>query len=178
MRVGVQVLGVEQVAAALNSMDREIRRKAMRAALYEGAKVYASAVKRNAPVDSGTLMMSIKPKATTVDWDNPHAGVTIDTKRGGAWYWHFVEFGTRAYSSGERRYSTGAAGGVVGRYKGKTHRAHAATPARSYIRRAADDWYTRNQWREQSRALLARRVAAWQRSQSRARPAGSGRGAA
>lgn len=168
MKVGVQILGVEEMAHALNSMDQEVRRKGLRAVLYEGAKVYASEVKHNAPVDTGTLMMAIKPKAVTVDWDNPHAGVTIDTKRGGAWYWHFVEWGTKAYSTGEKRYSTGSAGGVIGRYKGKVKRAHAATPARPYIRPAADSFYTKSEWEQRGRQILSTRIAAWQRKQARA----------
>lgn len=155
MKVGVKMLGTEELAAALNSMDQEVRRKAMRAVLYEGAKVYATEVKHNAPVDSGTLMMSIKPKNVTVDWDNPHAGVTIDTKRGGAWYWHFVEWG------------------VAGRYKGKVKSGHAGTPARPYIRPAADSFYTKHEYERRGRGILSRRIAAWQRRQARTRIRGA-----
>lgn len=182
----MQILGVEEMAHALNSMDQEVRRKAMRAVLYEGSKVYASEVKRNAPVDSGLLAMSIKPKAVTVDWDNPHAGVTIDTKRGGAWYWHFVEFGTQAVARGAIRYSTGVVNWRVsgqrkrgGRDKsGNIYHAHHATAARPYIRPAGDSFYTRNEWERRGREILSRRIATWKRSQARASNRAASRGPA
>ena len=182
VKVGVKMLGVEELAAGLHSMDQEVRRKGMRAVLYEGAKVYASEVKHNAPVDSGLLAMSIKPKPVTVDWDNPHAGVTIDTKRGGAWYWHFVEWGTKAIGAGQIRYSTGVVNPrVAGQRKrggydksGHMYHAHHATAARAYIRPAGDSFYTRHEWEQRGREILSTRIAAWKRKQARATKASHG----
>ena len=176
MKVGVQVLGVEELAKAMFSMDREVRRKAMRAALYEGAKVYAGEAKRRCPVrkhcrSGGNLMMSIEARPVTVDWDNPFAGVMIKPS---GWYWHFVEFGTRAYEYQERRYTTGVAGGVAGQSRGRVGKSslpgggHAATPAQPFIRPTIDSFYVRHEYERRAREVLSIRVAAWQRKQARA----------
>jgi hypothetical protein len=63
---------------------------------------------------------------------------------------------------GVRGVLTGVAGGRVGQKRGKVKKAHDATPARPYIRKALDDYYVKAAARQAARDITARRVAAWQ----------------
>lgn len=58
-------------------------REAIRPTMENVAREIEADIRRNAPVDSGDLVRSIKRRGTTI---------TIGTD-----YWHFVEYGTRAH---------------------------------------------------------------------------------
>ncbi len=173
-----KVMGVPEFNRAMNSMDGEVGRRTMRQVLFGSAKVYAGAVERRAPKDTGKLKESIGAKPVTTDWE-PYSGVTIKTGRGGAWYWHFPEFGTKTYSEKvqvqihrrkyagqlQTRYTTAGVSLGRQRYPKKPHK---GVPARSYIRRSLDDWATQEAARAVATQIMQRRAVAWARKQAAA----------
>lgn len=96
----VNVTGLKELDAALGTLPEKMQRNVLRAALRAGAKEIADEAKRLAPVKSGRLRDSIRvtsrirygtPTATVV------AGGRGKGKNKGAWYAHFIEYGTAAH---------------------------------------------------------------------------------
>lgn len=95
----VGIKGGEELAAALRELPVKFEVQVMAAALREGAKEIESRAKANVPVRTGKLRDSIKIRRRT----NKRTGyinllVTAgDRKKGGAYYAHMVEYGTKGH---------------------------------------------------------------------------------
>jgi len=103
VKVDVKVNGLAELAAALKQLPAEVASKnggPLRVALRAAARVVADAAEVRAPKDTGRLGRAI---AIQVDRNpgnvterivvRPRAGKSRTDPKG-AWYWHFLEFGT------------------------------------------------------------------------------------
>jgi len=98
MAGGLQITGVEELVKNFDLMGRDAANLA-RGATHKVATVVTKRAKRNAPKSSSRLRKAIKTKRRR-EWKGMFRSDTIvlrgdsraDPK--GAFYWHFVEFGT------------------------------------------------------------------------------------
>lgn len=161
----VELIGANAFAKALPTLGDEVKRRILREIMWDGMKVYARDMQRRVPKITRDLEHAIRAKRVTTTWADPHGGVEILNKTG--WYWHMVEWGTRGYAKGERRYSTGVAGGIPGIYKGRVRGGHHATKAKPYIRPAIDSYYNKWNFLVEAKAIGAQRVEQWRQKVER-----------
>lgn len=93
----INVKGLAQLQAALDSLPAKLERNIMRGALRAGANTLRDAAKANAPADTGALRDSIRTSTRV------RRGVVVarviagGNKKGEPFYAHMVEFGTAAH---------------------------------------------------------------------------------
>lgn len=95
----VNVKGMKELHEALQTLPVKLERNVMRAAINAGARVLRDEARMRAPVKSGELRAGIRVKSSNVKNGTITGGITTaGTKaKPGAWYAHFVEFGTAAH---------------------------------------------------------------------------------
>ncbi|MEO5331320.1 MAG: HK97 gp10 family phage protein [Magnetococcus sp. YQC-5] len=126
---GIHIDGLKEISDAMLKLPQKVAANALRQAVYAGAVVIRNEARQRAPVNTGTLRRSIivrRPKKKT---DRNVQKMEVAVRRGkkyrnqgrrgnlsqDAWYWHFIEFGTKA-----------------------TRRRQYAAPARPFMRPAFD----------------------------------------
>jgi len=126
MSTFVRVDGIEALQNTFNNVAPRVARNLMRATVQQIASNIAKDAKINAPVLSGNLKKAIKAKRKKSEPNTPTSVVYIEQgkdSKNDAFYWRFVEFGTRGYSKGD-----GRAGG-----NGKAKRNIPARPPAPFI---------------------------------------------
>lgn len=88
------ITGLDELQKFLDQLPAKIEANIMRSALAAGARVIGKEAKRNVPVRRGGLRASIRVSSRL-----KNGKVTASVKAGNknAWYWRFVEFGTRPH---------------------------------------------------------------------------------
>lgn len=110
---GSRVEGLEDLAKALREMPKDVRQNGLRAGLRAGAREIQKEAQGRAPVDTGRMRDNVYIKRirelVTELSEGWFVGVRMGPKRrkdkatgkvtkdysNDAWYWRFVEFGTR-----------------------------------------------------------------------------------
>ena len=87
--MNITIRGIEDVQQVLNHIAPKHARALARSAVHAVAADIAKEARKAAPKQSGTLKKSIKAKRRKSHPMKPRSTVNV-----GAWYWHFVEFGT------------------------------------------------------------------------------------
>lgn len=106
VRVSVDLVGMEtRLAAELLSLPGKLQKKALRSAARKAGKIYATAAKARAPVDTGQVRDSIKVRALKRSRGaNASVGVTVGTGAkdyvGDQYYAAFIEYGHRVVLGG------------------------------------------------------------------------------
>ncbi len=90
----VQVKGLADLQRALDQLPAKIEANVMRSALRQGANVIKDEAKAKVPVHLGALRDSIRV-STGMKRGTVKATIKAGDKK--AWYWRFVEFGTKAH---------------------------------------------------------------------------------
>lgn len=106
MSAFVRVEGIEALMNTFNEVAPRVARNLMRSTVLQIATNIAKDAKINAPVLSGNLKKAIKAKRKKSEPNTPTSVVYIEQgkdSKNDAFYWRFVEFGTRGYSKGDRR---------------------------------------------------------------------------
>ena len=101
--VTVRVTGMKELAAKLQSFGPKLARNGLRAAVSAGAEVIRKDVQARAPVDEGTLRRAVYKKQIREESNNTkqtfyvgvRSGKKYQKKKQDAWYWRFLEFGTK-----------------------------------------------------------------------------------
>jgi len=111
--MGSRIEGLEDLARSLREMPKDVRQNALRAGMRAGAVAIQKEAKSRAPVDTGRMQKNIYVKRirelVTELSEGWFVGVRMGPKRtkdkatgkvskdysNDAWYWRFVEFGTR-----------------------------------------------------------------------------------
>lgn len=95
----IHIDGLEELSKTLNDMAPRESVALLRGTTAKIAKNISEDVVANAPVDTGRLRGAVRSRRRRGNQATVEAGVYIDkgTSRAdnnGAWYWHFIEFGT------------------------------------------------------------------------------------
>lgn len=112
MTATVKLQGFAELAAKLKELPQNISKNALRAGVSAGAVVIKNEAKRSVPVDTGTLKRAIYHKQAR-EQSNQYKQVFIVGVKSGkryqkvgkkqrnfdAFYWRFIEFGTRFISA-------------------------------------------------------------------------------
>ena len=92
------VEGLPEIQRALERVAPRESRRILRRALGKMASDMRREIKASAPVDTGTLRRAIRSKLDRGSRESVEASVRITTgrkARDDAWYWRFVEYGTK-----------------------------------------------------------------------------------
>ena len=87
-----KITGGKEIAEALKRLPVEIENKVMTGAVRAGSKVISDRAKALAPVETGALRRSIRPRNPQVKGLEIIGGVRAGNKN--VWYSHLVEYGT------------------------------------------------------------------------------------
>ena len=93
-----EIVGAEELKGILNELAPREANNLMRRATYDMAKDLREDVRAGAPEKTGTLKKAITASRKRGTPGSIEAAVEITkgkSARNDAWYWHFVEFGTR-----------------------------------------------------------------------------------
>jgi HK97 gp10 family phage protein len=97
--VKVEITGLNELNRRLKALGPFIASKVLGGAVNAGAQVIRKDAQSRTPVDTGMLQKSLFVKRLTAK-DFPNAqyivGVRKGKKKEGAFYWRFVEFGTKS----------------------------------------------------------------------------------
>lgn len=96
----LQVTGLEELRDAFADLSQREVANALRAAVHDVAKQMAVDIKAAAPVDSGDLKKSLKPKRRKAGKKGARSDVQSNKSKSAegqpnAFYWKFIEYGTR-----------------------------------------------------------------------------------
>ena len=99
----VKIEGLDELKQAFNDLPREFHRVALRPGVMAAAQVVQKAAKASAPKDTGVLVRSIyrtRDKANSNQVQEAamvgvRSGKRYKKKKQDAYYWRFVEFGTK-----------------------------------------------------------------------------------
>jgi len=93
------VTGLEEVRQTLGQLAPRVATNLMRTVVQDIASKIAKEAKAAAPVRSGNLKKSLKAQRKKGSRTNPQSQVKANSKKAGpggdAFYWKFIEFGTR-----------------------------------------------------------------------------------
>jgi HK97 gp10 family phage protein len=90
--VSFAIAGTDEIKKVLNEIAPNHARNLMRSTIHGIASTIAKDAKQNAPKDSGLLKKNIKAQRKKSPPDAPVSEVLVKN----AFYWRFVEYGTRA----------------------------------------------------------------------------------
>ena len=101
--VTVRVTGMKELAAKLQSFGPKLARNGLRAAVSAGAEVIRKDVQARAPEDTGVLRRAVYKKQIREESNNTkqtfylgvRSGKKYQKKKQDAFYWRFLEFGTK-----------------------------------------------------------------------------------
>lgn len=158
---GMAIEGMEELVQTLNDfMPREARNLA-RSVVHASAGKVRNRMRQRAPKDTGTLRKAITTKRGRGTPTRVFSDVLITKGKGqtnDAWYWHFVEFGTKGYSAGETRRDAG------GKSRGVMRRNVPARSAQPFITPSVEEMRPelprifREEWGKKLEKAIARKA--------------------
>ena len=101
--IEIQVEGLDKLRRALLELPKELHKGPLRASVSAGAKVVQKQAALLAPIDEGTLKKAIYRSRSREGSSSVQEMAIVGVRYGkrfrrrglDAWYWRFIEFGTR-----------------------------------------------------------------------------------
>jgi HK97 gp10 family phage protein len=87
--------GHKEIVAALRELSAKMEKKVLSQALRDATKIYADAIKQEAPVLSGKLRRSVKVRAMKRKRGRVGYSARFNQTDGGKWYANTIEYGSK-----------------------------------------------------------------------------------